>query len=140
MEVKIYTDGGSRGNPGISGFGMIVVDKNNKTIFEFEKYIGIKTNNEAEYEGLLYGLNWLKNNYEKYNISEVEFNADSELMIKQMQGIYKVKAENLIGLNKQAKEFVLNIKIKITFKVILREFNSLADALANKAMDNYEKH
>lgn len=136
MKVKIFTDGGSRGNPGNSGFGMIVADENDKTIFEFGKYLGIKTNNEAEYEGLLYGLNWLKNNYEKYNISEAEFNADSELMIKQMQGIYKVKAVNLIGLNKKAREFVLNIKIKITFKAILREFNSLADALANRAMDN----
>lgn len=135
MKVKIFTDGGSRGNPGNSGFGIVVHDDNGRTIYESSKYLGVKTNNEAEYEGLLSALNWLKNNYIDLHIDEAEFNADSELMIKQMMGIYKVKARNLINLNKQAREFVLSINTKIKFKAIRRELNSQADALANEAMD-----
>ncbi len=133
MKVKIFTDGGSRGNPGQSGFGVVVVDEKKQIIFEASKYLGIKTNNEAEYEGLIFGLKWLKKNESK--IDQAEFNADSELMIKQMLGIYKVKAGNLKDLNKQAREFVLAIKAKINFVAIKREFNSQADALANEAMD-----
>ena len=138
MKVKIFTDGGSRGNPGISGFGVVMMDEKKQIVFEASKYLGIKTNNEAEYEGLIFALNWLKDNYIEQDISEAEFNADSELMIKQMQGIYKVKAINLKELNKQAREFVLTIKAKIKFVTIKRELNSEADALANEAMDNYE--
>jgi len=133
MKVKIFTDGGSRGNPGVSGFGVVVFDEKKQIIFEASKYLGTKTNNEAEYEGLIFGLNWLKENETK--IDQAEFNADSELMIKQMQGIYKVKASNLKDLNKQAREYVLSIKTKITFNAVRREFNSEADSLANEAMD-----
>lgn len=133
MKVKIFTDGGSRGNPGVAGFGMVVVDEKKQIIFETSKYLGIKTNNEAEYEGLICGLDWLKKN--ELTVDEAEFNADSELMVKQMQGIYKVKAINLKDLNKRARELVLLIKSKISFKAILRELNSEADRLANKAMD-----
>lgn len=136
MKVKIFTDGGSRGNPGNAGFGMVVMNENNENIYEGCNNIGIKTNNEAEYGGLLFGLNWLKENETELNIGEAEFNADSELMIKQMQGVYKVKAGHLQILNKQAREFVMCIKAKISFKAIRREFNSVADELANKAMDN----
>jgi len=135
VKIKIFTDGGSRGNPGIAGFGVVVLDEDNKNIFEGARYIGHKTNNEAEYGGLIFALNWLKDNYVAKNITEAELNSDSELMVKQMQGIYKVKAENLKDLNKQAREFVLSIKTKISFKAIRRELNSKADALANEAMD-----
>lgn len=133
MKVKIFTDGGSRGNPGVAGFGVVVVDEKKQIIFEASKYLGIKTNNEAEYEGLIFGLKWLLKN--ELNIDEAEFNADSELMIKQMQGIYKVKARNLKELNKRARELVSLINTKIKFVAIKREFNSQADALANEAMD-----
>lgn len=135
MKVKIFTDGGSRGNPGNAGFGVVVMNENSENIFTGYQNIGIKTNNEAEYSGLIFGLNWLKENEEVMNIVEAEFNADSELMIKQMQGIYKVKAGHLQLLNKQAREFVMCIKAKIKFIAIRRELNSQADELTNKAMD-----
>jgi len=135
MKVKIYSDGGSRGNPGHAGFGVAIFDQSDKTISEISKYIGVKTNNEAEYTGLIAGLNWLKENYLDLDIVEAELNSDSELIVRQMQGIYKVKAGNLKDLNKQAREFVMAIKAKITFKSIRREFNGRADELANEAMD-----
>ena len=134
MKIKIFTDGGSRGNPGNSGFGVVVVDEQKQIIFETSKYLGVRTNNEAEYAGLICGLEWLKKN--ELIVDEAEFNADSELMIKQMQGVYKVKANNLKDLNKKAREFMLSIKCKIIFKSIRRELNSEADELANRAMDS----
>lgn len=135
MKIKIFTDGGSRGNPGQAGFGTVFYDENNKIIWQGSRYLGVKTNNVAEYEGLIFALNWVKDNESQLGIIEAEFNADSELMIKQMQGIYKVKAINLKDLNKQARELVLAIKAKIKFVAIKRELNSEADALANEAMD-----
>lgn len=135
MKIKIFTDGGSRGNPGNAGFGVVVVNEKKQTVFETAKFLGTKTNNEAEYEGLIFGLNWLKDNESRLNINEAEFNADSELIIKQMQGTYKTKAINLKDLNKQARELALLIKSEISFKAILRELNTEADRLANKAMD-----
>lgn len=135
MKIKIFTDGGSRGNPGVAGFGVVVFDEKNNVIFKKSGYLGIKTNNEAEYGGLINAVEWLKENEMKLNIDEVEFNADSELMVKQMQGIYKVKAGNLRDLNKQARELLMHIKSFYTFKAIRREYNSMADELANLAMD-----
>ncbi|OIP86908.1 ribonuclease H [Candidatus Shapirobacteria bacterium CG_4_8_14_3_um_filter_35_11] len=138
MKVKIFTDGGSRGNPGNSGFGVVVVDDKNDNIFESYQNMGIKTNNEAEYGGLIFALGWLKDNEDRLQINEAEFYADSELMIKQMQGLYKVKARNLKELNKQARGLILEIKSKIKFSAILRELNNRADLLANRGMDKYE--
>lgn len=135
MKIKIFTDGGSRGNPGIAGFGVVIFDDKNTVIFKNSGYLGIKTNNEAEYGGLINAMEWLKENQLKLNIDEVEFNADSELMIKQMQGVYKVKAGNLRDLNKQARELLMHIKSKISYNAIRREYNSMADELANEAMD-----
>jgi len=135
MKVKIFTDGGSRGNPGVAGFGVVVFNDKNEIIFKNSGYLGIKTNNEAEYGGLISAVEWLKENEMGYKMDEVEFNADSELMIKQMQGIYKVKAGNLRDLYLQVTELLLDVKSKISFKAIRREYNSLADELANEAMD-----
>lgn len=136
MKIKIFTDGGSRGNPGVAGFGLAVIGNNNQIIYKNSKYLGVKTNNEAEYAGLIFGLDWVAKNEKKMNIDEVEFIADSELMIRQMQGKYKVKAPNLRKLNMEAKEILAGIGSKVTFKSILRELNVTADKLANMAMDN----
>jgi len=135
MKIKIFTDGGSRGNPGVAGFGMVVLDENNNVIFKNSQYLGIKTNNEAEYAGLINAVEWLKENEVKLGIDEVEFNADSELMVRQMQLIYKVKAGNLRDLNKEVRELLMHVKSKFSFKAIKREYNSMADELANEAMD-----
>ncbi|MBP6989672.1 ribonuclease HI family protein, partial [Candidatus Shapirobacteria bacterium] len=90
MGIKVFTDGGARGNPGIAGYGIYIEDENKKTLFEEAKFLGVKTNNEAEYLGLIGALTWIEENKIE---SEIEINSDSQLLVRQMQGKYKVKAE-----------------------------------------------
>jgi len=135
MEINIYTDGGSRGNPGISGYGLVIYDHDQKILFQESKYLGIKTNNEAEYSGLINALNWVKDHQNTLSISKINFCSDSQLMIRQFQGLYKVKAPNLKPLFQQAQEIIDSISAPIIFQDVRREFNQLADELANQAMD-----
>jgi len=135
MIINVYTDGGSRGNPGHSGYGLVIYDDNKKIIFQESKFLGVKTNNEAEYAGLIGALNWINKNQDSLKISQINFHADSQLMIRQMQKIYKVKAPNLIPIFLQAQDLINSISLPIIFKDVRREFNELADELANQAMD-----
>lgn len=135
MKISIYTDGGSRGNPGISGYGLVILDESKNILYQEGKFLGIKTNNEAEYMGLVAALTWVKNNPDNLKISSLSVFADSQLMIRQMQGVYKVKSPNLINFYKIAKHFVSQFDFPVTFTDIRREFNKLADELANQAMD-----
>lgn len=130
MKLKVFTDGGARGNPGVAGYGVVIEDENKNIVYEEGKFLGIKTNNEAEYMGLIGALDWIDKNTTE---AEIEINSDSQLMVRQMMGIYKVKAEHLKKLWGVAKS--LAGEKKIVFKEIRREFNSRADALANLAMD-----
>jgi len=131
MRIRVFTDGGARGNPGIAGYGIYIEDGDKKTLFEEAKFLGVKTNNEAEYLGLIGALDWIDNNLTE---AEIEINSDSQLLVRQMQGKYKVKAENLKKLWLLAQNLSKNKKI--IYKEIRRELNSRADALANKAMDS----
>lgn len=131
MKLIVFTDGGARGNPGIAGYGIHIEDENRKEVFSEGKFLGIKTNNEAEYMGLIGALTWIRENYPE---CEVIINSDSQLLVRQMKGLYKVKALNLKTLWQKAQE--LREGLKIEFKEIRRELNTKADALANKAMDS----
>ncbi|MDD3002506.1 MAG: ribonuclease HI family protein [Candidatus Shapirobacteria bacterium] len=135
MNINVYTDGGSRGNPGHSGYGLVIYDDDQKILFQESKYIGIKTNNEAEYSGLIGALTWINNNQNSLKISKINFNSDSQLMIRQITGLYKIKAPNLIPIFLKAKDLINSISSPITFKDVRRDFNKLADQLANEAMD-----
>ena len=137
MEVNIYTDGGSRGNPGISGYGLVVYDDQKTLIYQESKFLGIKTNNEAEYSGIIAALEWVKKNQSAYQITQLNFFADSQLMIRQLQGVYKVKAPTLLPLFSRAQQLLLQINLPARFTDVRREFNELADKLANKDMDNH---
>lgn len=137
MEVNIYTDGGSRGNPGISGYGLVIFDDQKTLIYQESKFLGIKTNNEAEYSGIIAALEWVKKNQSAYQITQLNFFADSQLMIRQLQGVYKVKASTLLPLFSRAQQLLLQINLPTKFTDVRREFNELADKLANKAMDNH---
>jgi probable phosphoglycerate mutase len=135
MKISIYTDGGSRGNPGPSGFGVVVYDEDKNVIGEISKFIGTKTNNEAEYSALNEALSWVQNNKEKLSIDSVDFYSDSQLLVRQMQDKYKVKAPTIVPLYRLATSQLFELKITYKFHEILRDLNSAADALANKAMD-----
>lgn len=129
-KVKIYSDGASRGNPGEAGIGVVMYSENGEKIKEIAEYIGIKTNNVAEYQALIRGL-------EEALIegaTEVQAYADSELMVKQMKGEYKVKNVGLQPLYQKAK--LLSLKF-FGFQIshVRRENNKEADLLANKGID-----
>lgn len=130
MKLKVFTDGGARGNPGIAGYGVTIVNERGEVVFEEGKFLGVKTNNEAEYLGLIGALTWIDNNAPE---AEVEINSDSQLMVRQMKGMYKVKAVHLKVLWSTAISLCQGKKIE--FKEVRREFNTRADALANLAMD-----
>lgn len=130
MKLKVFTDGGARGNPGIAGYGVHIENDNKKIVFEESKFLGIKTNNEAEYMGLIGALTWIEDNAPEV---EVEIHSDSQLLVRQMKGIYKVKAVHLKTLWAKAQD--LSLGKKIEYKEIRREENFKADALANEAMD-----
>ena len=135
MQINVFTDGGSRGNPGHSGYGLVIYDDNQKILFKESKYIGIKTNNEAEYAGLIGALTWINDNKDSFNISQINFFADSQLLVRQVQGLYKVKAVHLKPLFATVKNLLTQINSPYLFKDIRRESNELADELANCAMD-----
>ena len=135
MKVSVFTDGGSRGNPGPSGFGVVIYDENKKVFAQISKFIGTATNNEAEYSALVEALSWLRDNATLHSITAVTFYSDSQLLVRQMQGKYKVKAPNIRPLFEQAKTLLDSLNLAYQFNDIPREQNSLADELANQAMD-----
>lgn len=126
----MYTDGGSRGNPGPAGVGAAVY-KNKQLIKEVTEYIGKATNNVAEYQAVVLGLRSL---LEDYSQAKIEVRADSQLLVKQLTGEYRVKSDNLQPLYQEIIELIDNFK-EVQFIHIPREQNKKADELANQAMD-----
>jgi probable phosphoglycerate mutase len=135
MELYVYTDGGARGNPGPAGFGVVVKDESGAIVYQHPKFLGITTNNQAEYAGLLHALSWVKSHTP--TPSGVHFYSDSELMIRQLTGLYKVKSPLLFPLYTQAKTIIDSFPFPIYFHHVLRHLNKQADMLANEAMDSY---
>ena len=136
-KIIIYTDGGSRGNPGPAGMGVVIANEKGKMMKEYSGFLGVKTNNEAEYEAVIFGLKKIKAllGKEKIKNTEIEFRLDSELVSRQLEGFYKIENEKLAPLFLK----IWNLKMdfgKIYFKHIPREQNREADRLANEAMDN----
>ena len=148
MKIILYTDGGSRGNPGIAGAGAVITDEAGKVIKEASKPLGITTNNEAEYQGVILGLETIKKHFgpsmgraskEKIRDLDITLKLDSELVAKQLRGEYQIKEDNLGKLflkiwNARVADFP-----KLTITHIPREQNAIADRLANEAMDAQEK-
>jgi ribonuclease HI len=132
MFYKIYSDGACRGNPGPSGIGAVILNDKGKILHEISKFIGTTTNNVAEYEALLEALDYCV----KKKLSPVEILADSQLMIRQLSGQYKVKQPNMIPLHQKAREYMVHLKIT-GFTHVLREFNKRADELANQGIDDH---
>ena len=137
MEFTLYADGGSRGNPGPAGAGAVVFDSQGKRVVEVADYLGIATNNIAEYEAVMRGLAALLKEYpEGYFASvPVTIKMDSKLVIEQLKGAYKVKHPNLVPRYLELKNVIARHFPLITYEHVRREFNKDADELANKAMD-----
>lgn len=126
----IYTDGGARGNPGPAGVGVIFYDKKGKKVREMSEFIGNKTNNQAEYNGLTLALREAI----KLKPRNVEVYLDSELVVNQLNGKYRVKNKDLKILFEEAKKLADKFE-SIFFRHTLREGNKEADKLVNQAID-----
>ena len=128
--IVAYCDGGSRGNPGPSGYGVSIEDAAGHPIADLSEFLGVKTNNFAEYSGLLAALEYaLAHGYPQMRVI-----ADSELMVKQMKGQYRVNSPELRPLWEEAKRRVAGLE-RFEIQHVLRGKNKRADALANQAMD-----
>lgn len=135
MEITIHSDGGARGNPGPSGIG-VVIREGEKVVEEVSKFLGDQTNNWAEYEAIRIGLEAVATRY-KGAASGLSVRAflDSELVVRQLNGLYKVKEPALIDQHAKVKECIAHFK-SVEFTHIPREKNQDADRLANEAMDH----
>lgn len=129
-EVKLYGDGGSRGNPGPSAYGFAILDMNDNVLFKRGQYIGITTNNQAEYKAVLFGLEEAK----KQGAKKVEVYLDSQLVVNQMNGSYKVRNQDLLPIYNSIKSLLTNFE-SISFTHVPRELNKLADSMVNEALD-----
>ena len=127
--ARANVDGGSRGNPGPAGYG-VHIEQDDGRVVELKESIGIATNNVAEYSGLIAALAWAV----AHGVSRLHVRADSDLLVKQMRGEYRVKSPGLQPLFEQARALARQIG-DVKFEHVRREFNKDADRLANEAMD-----
>ncbi|HEX3319237.1 MAG TPA: ribonuclease HI family protein [Terriglobales bacterium] len=128
--VTAHVDGGARGNPGPAGYGVVVKDHTGKIIAELSQYLGHETNNVAEYNGLLAALRYAI----EHKHSALKVFSDSELMVRQLKGVYKVRNQELRALYDQAQQLIHHLDW-FQIQHVLRERNQHADRLANDAMD-----
>lgn len=133
--LTINCDGGSRGNPGPAACAF-VVSENGKEFFSKGTFLGNTTNNVAEYQAVLTALEWLFENKEKYEGYSITFILDSELVVRQLTGVYKIKNENLRELAGKIKLFERELSFKISYTNVLREKNKSADLLVNETLDS----
>lgn len=130
--VTIYSDGGSRGNPGPSAAGFVIVDKSQEIVSQGGEYLGITTNNQAEYHGLRLGLEKAI----ELGYKDIDFRLDSMLVVNQMNGIYKIKNRELWPVHERIRGLLSQFE-KITFSHVRREYNQLADGMVNRTLDTH---
>ena len=134
-KIFVFTDGGSRGNPGKAGAGVFITDFSGTEIYREYKFLGLRTNNEAEYLALNLALNYLKDNLK--NRAQVVFKLDSKLVVEQMNRRWKIKEERLRAFAEENWKLLSLIPCSsFEIKYIPREENKMADLLANQAMDD----
>ena len=127
----IHTDGAARGNPGPAAYGYVLESEDGHVLDARGETIGIATNNVAEYSALVAGLKKAL----ELGVTELDVVSDSELLVKQMRGEYKVKNEALRELNREASELAANLE-KVAYTAVRRAHNELADSLVNEALDS----
>ncbi len=133
VDAVVYADGGSRGNPGPSASGFVIMDGKNKSVIaKGGEYLGITTNNQAEYHGVRIGLEKSAG----LGLKSIDFRLDSMLVVNQMNGIYTIKNRDLWPINERIHDLVAQFD-KVTFHHVPRELNQLADAEVNRVLDEH---
>lgn len=130
--IKVHCDGGARGNPGPGACAFVVLNDNDEILHQQSKYLGTVTNNIAEYNGVILALNWLIEN-DGYN--QIDFYLDSQLVVNQLIGKYKIKNETLKKLRSNISDQEGELKTKIHYYYVPRNMNKLPDKLLNKEID-----
>jgi ribonuclease H / adenosylcobalamin/alpha-ribazole phosphatase len=130
MKARLSTDGGARGNPGPAAYGYVLETDDGTVLAAHGETIGVATNNVAEYRALVAGLEKAL----ELGVDEVEVVSDSELLVRQMKGEYKVKNEALRKLSQEAAALARKLR-RVSYRSVLREHNELADRLVNEALD-----
>jgi ribonuclease HI/pterin-4a-carbinolamine dehydratase len=132
-DAKLYTDGGSRGNPGPSALGYAILDNTDKIIEKNSRYLGVATNNQAEYQALKEGLEASR----ILGVKKIDIFMDSLLVVNQLKGLYKVKNSDLMPVNQSAKRILKEFD-SYTLNHIPREQNGIADGMVNECLDEVE--
>jgi ribonuclease HI len=130
--VKVFCDGGSRGNPGPAASGVVITTTNDEVIGEYNEYLGLRTNNYAEYSAVILGLRELKDHK---TVTRADFYLDSELVTKQLNGQYRVKHIDMKPLYARVQVLLGEVEAEVNFAHVRREFNTLADAQVNICLD-----
>src|SRR3989338_11402246 len=135
-DIILHTDGGARGNPGPAGAGVVIEDSSSRPVKSFSKFLGVQTNNWAEYEAVFLGLSELKKLYgPKVKAMKIEVMLDSELIARQLLGEYQIKEPTLYPQFIKVHNLLVKDLPNVSFLNVAREKNSGADNLANEAMD-----
>ena len=135
--LVVFTDGGARGNPGPAAIGFIIKDDHDQILIKQGKYIGQATNNVAEYQAVIEALTWLKNNFKMKEAlnNQIDFFLDSNLVVNQLNGFFKIKNAKLKNLIIKVKSLEKEINEKIFYHFIPRQKNYHADFLVNQTLD-----
>lgn len=136
--LYVFTDGGARGNPGPAACAFVVKDDKGKILAEKGKFIGRATNNIAEYQAVIEALKWIKDNFPQ--ISKVQFFLDSQLVVNQLNGVFRIKNQNLRNLILEIKKREQEIMSKIFYQFIPREKNRRADFLISQILRSKTTH
>ena len=132
QQVVVYCDGGSRGNPGPSALGVVIKTTKGEVISQIGEFLGTQTNNYAEYMAVVRAMEYLK----EKSIKSAQFYLDSQLVVRQLNGEYKIKSDNIKHLNQKVNE--LRADIDVSFEHVYRENNKEADAEVNKVLDSLQ--
>lgn len=135
VTLFIFTDGGSRGNPGPAGIGVFVTNQANEVVYELGSYLGVSTNNEAEYEAILASLTWLVAQKNTLQPERIVWQLDSKLVVEQLNRNWKIKEERLRQKAEKCWLLLDSLKTPYTISHVLREKNQEADRLVNQALD-----
>ena len=135
MKVSIFTDGGSRGNPGLAAGAFLIYDDQQQVLHQEGKFLGQKTNNEAEYEAFFASLHWLKKNFVALHIEKVEWKLDSLLVVEQLSHHWKIKEPRMAALAQQIWQELRTIDVHHSIHHVPRAQNAAADLLVNQTLD-----
>lgn len=133
MKLIIHTDGGSKGNPGPAAIGIVIDTADGKELLQYREDIGIKTNNEAEYTAAVRALELVRDKFSE-GLERVDFYSDSQLMVRQLNGEYKIKQPHIRDFVFKIRILESELRIPVVYHHVLRDKNTLADALVNDAV------